>query len=60
MAHSVAAVSSAGYAHHRVLDASQPVALPLEQWGRVEGVVDASAATHGVVTVELYDPAADN
>lgn len=60
MAHSVAAVSSAGYAHHRVLDPGQPVTLLLEQWGRVEGVVDASAATHGVVTVELYDPAADN
>lgn len=60
LAHSVAAVGRAGYAHHRILDASQPLTLPLESWGRVEGVVDASAATHGVVTVELYDPAADN
>jgi RNA polymerase sigma factor (sigma-70 family) len=60
LAHSVAAVSHSGYAHLRVRDPHEPVTLQLEPWGRVEGVVDQSAATHGVVTVELYDPAADN
>jgi len=60
LAHSVAVVSSAGYAHLRVREAREPVTLRLEPWGRVEGIVDESAATHGVVTVELYDSAAQN
>ncbi len=59
-AHGIAAVSPAGYGHQRLLDSKQPLNLTLEPWGRVEGVVETSAARHGVVTVELYDPAADN
>ena len=59
-AHSVAAVSVDGYAHTRVRDPGQPLQLQLQRWGRVEGVVDASARTHPIESIELYDPAADN
>lgn len=60
LAHSVAAVSAAGYAHLRFLDTQESVTLRLEPFGRVEGIVDASAAELGVASVELYDPAAQN
>jgi len=60
LAHSVAAVSGDGYTHMRIRDAREPVTLRLQPWGRVEGMVDASAAIHPVETIELYDPAADN
>ncbi len=59
-AHSVAAVSVDGYAQSRVRDARQAVTLQLQAWGRVEGVVDSTARTHPIETIELYDPAADN
>jgi hypothetical protein len=60
MAHSVAAVSAAGYAHQRLRDPRGLLELRLQPWGRVEGVVAESAAAFGVSTVRLYDPAADN
>ncbi|HEY2951481.1 MAG TPA: carboxypeptidase regulatory-like domain-containing protein, partial [Verrucomicrobiae bacterium] len=60
LAHSVAAASSAGYAHLRVRDAHEAVTLRLQSWGRVEGTVDENAAALGVSEVRLYDPAADN
>jgi RNA polymerase sigma factor (sigma-70 family) len=60
LAHSVAAVSAAGYVHGRIRDTGEAVTLRLEPWGRVEGTVDESAARLGLVTVPLYDPAAQN
>ncbi len=60
LAHSVAAVGTAGYAHLRVRDAQEAVTLRLRPWGRVEGTVDESAAALGASEVRLYDPAAEN
>jgi hypothetical protein len=59
-AHSVAAVSADGYAHTRLGDVREPLMLQLQPWGRVEGVMDASAATQPIETIELYDPADGN
>ncbi|MCI0540766.1 MAG: sigma-70 family RNA polymerase sigma factor [Verrucomicrobiales bacterium] len=59
-AHSLAAASPDGYAQVRIRGAQEPVTLQLQPWGRVEGVVDVSARTYPVESIELYDPAADN
>jgi len=60
LAHSVAAVSEAGYVHRRISNPGEAVTLRLQPWGRVEGLVDESAAKLGVSDVRLYDPAAHN
>lgn len=60
LAHSVAAVGAAGYAHQRIRKPKEPVTLHLQPWGRIEGIVDDSAAMLGVSEVRLYDPASDN
>jgi RNA polymerase sigma factor (sigma-70 family) len=59
-AHSVAAVSPAGYVLLRLPQSREPVTLQLQPWGRVEVSVDESARTQPVERIELYDPAADN
>jgi hypothetical protein len=59
-AHSVAAVNADGYVLLRLPKEREPVTLQLQPWGRVEVMVDESARTQPVETVELYDPAADN
>src|SRR5207244_3973782 len=60
LAQSVAAASTAGYAHLRMSDAREAVTLRLQAWGRVEGTVEESAAALGMSEVRLYDPAAEN
>ncbi len=59
MAHSVAAVSSNGYAQVRISRTGQAVSLQLQPYGRIEGVVDTGAMRHPVETLYLYDPTAD-
>jgi protocatechuate 3,4-dioxygenase beta subunit len=59
-AHSVAAVCAEGFVLALVLGSQNPMTLQVQPWGRVEGIVDKSAMTHGVEEVRLYDPTADN
>lgn len=54
-AHSVAAVSAAGYANLRVHRSKDPVAIQLQPWGRVEGTVAVSARSQSVDSVVLMD-----
>ncbi len=60
LAHSVAAVGAAGYAHRRLAGSTESVTLELEPWGRVVGRVDDRAGALGVESIEFYDPTADN
>lgn len=60
LAHSVAVAGRAGYAHLRVRDSREPLAIRLQSWGKVEGVIEEGAARHGVESVQLYDPATQN
>lgn len=57
--HSVAAVSAEGYAKLRIHDASHPVTLRLQKWGRVEGTVAESERSHPI-DVRFMDDAAMN
>lgn len=59
-AHGVAAVCAEGFVLVRVPDPRHPMTLQIQPWGRVEGVVEKGARTHGVRELRLYDPAADN
>jgi RNA polymerase sigma factor (sigma-70 family) len=58
--HSVAAVSAEGYAKLRIHDASHPVTLRLQKWGRVEGTVAESERSRPIEFVELMDDTAMN
>jgi hypothetical protein len=60
LAHTVAAVNQDGFVQQRLQEIHEPITLRLQPWGRVEGIVDASAWTHPLEKIELYDPAADN
>ncbi|WP_237712472.1 sigma-70 family RNA polymerase sigma factor [Pedosphaera parvula] len=59
-AHSVVAVSAAGYAKVRVHSPKEPVALQLQPWGRIEGSVAFSARSHSIDSVVLMDDKAMN
>jgi len=59
-AHSIAVVSTEGYAHARVRDFGQMITLQLERWGRVSGTIDVAAKRYPVESIRLYDPAVDN
>ncbi len=55
-AHSVTAVSPDGIAVVPVWPSQRPVTLRLQAWGRIEGVIDASARTGPIESVALSDP----
>ncbi len=57
-AHTVVAASLEGFARVRIQDPCQPLTLHLQSWGRVEGVIDASARGRPVENVVLEDAAA--
>jgi hypothetical protein len=57
-AHSVAAVSPLGYAQLRVRDATQPLRVELQPWGRIEGTILTEARIKPVTSVLLDDAVA--
>ena len=56
--HSVAAAGPEGFAKLRVKDASQPVTLRLQNWGRVEGTVAESERSRPIDNIVLMDDTA--
>jgi protocatechuate 3,4-dioxygenase beta subunit len=56
MAHTAVAVGDPGFALTSVRAVSGPVTLRLQAWGRIEGVVDASARERPVESVVLEVP----
>jgi hypothetical protein len=56
MAHTVVAAGNAGFASMSVRALLRPVTIRLQAWGRIEGVVDASARELPVESVDLGVP----
>jgi len=54
-AHSIAAVSAAGFGKMRVKNPAEPVTLKLQSWGRIEGTVAEAARTRPIEWVALMD-----
>ncbi len=59
-AHSVAAVSSAGFVKMRVKSPAEPLTLKLQAWGTVEGTVAESARARPIEWLALTDEASWN
>jgi hypothetical protein len=59
-AHSVAAVSAAGFRKMRVKNPAEPVTLRLQPWGRIEGTVAEAARSQPLEALALMDDAAMN
>ena len=59
-AHSVAAVSSAGFVKLRVKSTVEPVTLRLQPWGRIEGSLSQSARARPLQDITVLDNAALN